>query len=134
VSGIAVSKVDNATYPDSGPDVMQFEIFILTDYKLDDRSQFVDGSVYAWLSSISDDGFEDYTSAQINSVGVEVTVDGRIQVHLIGGIQGDMSVDRIGYQVFVLSSKPRPLVVPAQHRDFSQVAHLPPNVISALGK
>lgn len=124
VSGIAVARIDNGSSQPGG-ETARFELFILTDYKLDDKSQFVDGSVYAWLSSISDDDFEDFTAAQLEIVEVQVNVDGRIQLHVIGSIEGDMMLDRIGYQVFVLSSKPRPLVVPARHRDLaSEIAKL----------
>jgi hypothetical protein len=110
-SGIAVPKIDGT---DQGPEDIRFEAFILTDYKLDHQSEFVDGSAYVWLSSISDDDFNHFTAARLEAVTVGANVDGRIQIHLLGSLRGDMAIDRIGYQAFILSSKPRPLSIPAR--------------------
>jgi hypothetical protein len=111
VSGIAVPKIDG---PDAVPEDVRFEASILTDYKLDSQSQFVDGSAYVWLSSISDDDFNHFTAASLDEVSVAATVDGRIQIRVLGSLRGDMAIERIGYQAFVLSSKPRPLSIPGR--------------------
>lgn len=123
VSGIAVAKIDA---PD-GRGAVPLELFILTDYKLDNRSQFVDAAAYAWLSDISDDEFKYFTAARIDAVEVHANVDGRVQIHVMASIENDMSLGRIGYQVFVLSSKPRPLLTPGRHLDLStRVTPYPP--------
>ena len=62
VSGIAVAHVDIFN-PSPPRQELGFELFILTDYKLDAREQFVDGTVYAWLSAITDDDHNHRTAS-----------------------------------------------------------------------
>jgi hypothetical protein len=110
ISGIAITEMDicsEITGADLG-DWYPFKLFIQTKYHFDVGSDYRDGSVYAWLSSFQDDDFDRPCAVEIDNVRVGLNSNNRVEIFVEGSLHGDIALERVGYQAFVLSSKPRP--------------------------
>jgi hypothetical protein len=114
ITGVAIPNADiESSGADDLKNLIHGDIFIKTDYQLKESDQFLQAATYASLASITfDDNEGDPTNpfpapaftAAVDSI--ETTVfDNRIQVHLVVGIQGDTTINRISYQANVLLKK-----------------------------
>jgi hypothetical protein len=115
ISGIAITEMDicDAVTGASLDNWYPFKLFIETKYRLDDRSDYRDGSVYAWLSSFQEDDFDQPSAVTIDTVRVSLDSANRVEIFVEGVLHGDIALERFGYQAYVLSSKPRP--APSTH-------------------
>jgi hypothetical protein len=105
ISGIVIAGLDMPAAVAGS--VGHFEVFIETEYRLPRQEDWVDYAAFAWLASIDDDdrfGPDDFT---IETIDAKPTVDGRVQLHILGRHESDARIERIGYQVYVLGSQPR---------------------------
>lgn len=105
ISGIVIAGID---MPIAAEDqVGYFEVWIETDYRLPQKEDWVDYAAFAWLASIDDDDRHGLDGFMIDTIDAMPTVDGRVQLHILGSIKSDARIERIGYQVYVLGSQPR---------------------------
>ena len=121
ITGVAVPDADeqDGTLDPSEP-LIHGDIFIKTDYRLTDTDKWqgiVDGNTtllaatYVSLASITYDDEEPSIvqnptfTAAVDSVETIVDTDGRIQVHVVVGLQGDTTIHRISYQTNILVQK-----------------------------
>jgi hypothetical protein len=110
ISGIAIVEMDVCSET-TGADLRklyQFRLFVETKYRFDVATDFRGGSAYAWLSSFQDDDYDLPNSVAINAVAVKLNSNNRVELLIEGDLHGDIAVERIGYQLYVLSAKPRP--------------------------
>ena len=113
ISGIVITALDIDTpYEDQ---VEAFELFIETEYRLPNKENWVDSAAFAWLAAIDDDDRHGENGYWIDTVDAQPDVNGRVLLHILGHLRSDARIDRIGYQVYVQSSQPRPSHPLAQH-------------------
>jgi hypothetical protein len=116
ITGVAIPAADeqSGTQDEKEP-LIHGDIYITTDYRLKDSDKFLPpAATYVSLASITYDDEEGTPlsipapafTAAIDSIDTTVnTDDNRIQVHLVVGIQGDTTINRISYQVNALLQK-----------------------------
>lgn len=114
ITGIAVPDADISDGRKPASELNYGDIFIKTDYRLKDTDKWlgiVDGNTtlqaatYASLASITFDDALDADTVAVDSVDTTVDTDGRIRVHVLVALQGDMTIHRISYHANILVQK-----------------------------
>lgn len=118
ITGVALPGADDLGGNPSPLD--HGDIYIKTDYRLNPGDQWKGiangnqellAATYVSLASITFDDEEpaiDFApafTAAVDSVDTSVDTDGRIQVHVVFGLQGDTTINRVSYQANILVQK-----------------------------